>query len=286
MAVPPESNGPSSRLARRDLLRAGLLAGFALAAGPLAASTITTPERGLDAGWVSIPVTDGPLRAYRARPAGAQRLPTVLVVQEIFGVHAHIQDVCRRLARLGYLAIAPSLFDRQGDVSRLPDIASIRAVVARVPDARVVADLDATAAWAAARGEGDPARLGITGFCWGGRITWLYAAHNPGLRAGVAWYGRLVGRSSDLPPTEVIAVAGRLKAPVLGLYGGRDDGIPLESVERMRRALEAARSPSRIEVFPEAPHAFHADYRPTYRAREAAEGWTLMRAWFRTHGVV
>ncbi|MCS5693905.1 dienelactone hydrolase family protein [Cyanobium sp. FGCU-6] len=275
----------SPRLARRILLRGGLLAGFALAAGPLAASTITTPERGLEAGWVSIPAAAGPLRAYRARPTGAVKLATVLVVQEIFGVHAHIQDVCRRLARLGYLAIAPSLFDRQGDVSRLPDIPSILPVVARVPDAQVMADLDATAAWAAASGEGDPARLGITGFCWGGRITWLYAAHNPRLRAGVAWYGRLVGTTSELQPTEVIALADRLRAPVLGLYGGQDDGIPLESVERMRRALEAARSPSRIEVFPDAPHGFHADYRPTYRAREAAAGWKRMRAWFRAHGV-
>jgi len=285
MTASPDSKGPLRRLARRDLLRGGLLAGFALAAGPLAASTITTPERGLEAGWVSIPAAEGTLRAYRARPAGANRLPTVLVVQEIFGVHAHIQDICRRLARLGYLAIAPDLFARQGDVSRLPDIASIRAVVSRVPDAQVMADLDATAAWAAASGEGDRGRLGITGFCWGGRITWLYAAHNPRLRAGVAWYGRLAGTSSELQPTEVIALAGRLKAPVLGLYGGKDEGIPLESVERMRRALEAARSPSRIEVFPEAPHAFHADYRPSYRAREAAEGWKQMRAWFRTHGV-
>ncbi len=285
MAVPPETHGTSGRLARRDLLRGGLLAGFALAAGPVAASTITTPGRGLDAGWVSIPTATGSLRAYRARPAGARQRPTLLVVQEIFGVHAHIQDVCRRLARLGYLAIAPDLFARQGDVSRLPDIPSILPVVARVPDAQVMADLDATAAWAATSGAGDPARLGITGFCWGGRITWLYAAHNPRLRAGVAWYGRLAGTTSELQPTEVIALADRLKAPVLGLYGGKDDGIPLESVERMQRALKAADSPSRIEVFPDAPHGFHADYRPTYRAREAAEGWRLMQAWFRANGV-
>jgi carboxymethylenebutenolidase len=285
MAPPSERDGASLRLARRDLLRGGLLAGFALAAGPLAASTITTPVRGLDAGWVSIPTADGSIRAYRARSAGAKQRATVLVVQEIFGVHTHIQDVCRRLARLGYLAIAPDLFERQGDVSRLPDIPSILPVVARVPDAQVMADLDATAAWAAASGEGDPARLAITGFCWGGRITWLYAAHNPRLRAGVAWYGRLTGSTSDLQPTEVIALAGRLNAPVLGLYGGKDDGIPLESVERMRRALEGAHSRSRIVVFPEAPHGFHADYRPTYRPREAAEGWNQMRAWFRANGV-
>jgi carboxymethylenebutenolidase len=190
VAFPPESNGASRRLARRDLLKGGLLAGFALAAGPLAASTITTPERGLDAGWISISAADGSIRAYRARPAGAKQRATVLLVQEIFGVHTHIQDDCRRLARLGYLAIAPDLFERQGDVSRLPDIPSILPVVARVPDAQVMAGLDATVAWAAASGEGDPARLAITGFCWGGRITWLDATHNPRLRAGVAWYGR------------------------------------------------------------------------------------------------
>jgi len=263
-----------------------MAAGFALAVRPVSASTITTSAEGLTAGWVSLPAADGAVRAYRARPAKGAGFPVVLVVQEIFGVHAHIQDVCRRLARLGYLAIAPSLFDRQGDVTRLPDIAAILPLVMTVPDAQVMADLDAAAAWAAASGEGDGSRLGITGFCWGGRITWLYAAHNPKLKAGVAWYGRLEGTASERQPLFPIDLVTRLKAPVLGLYAGQDDSIPNESVQRMQRALKAAGSPSRIEVFPGAPHGFHADYRPSYRAAAAAAGWAQMRAWFRTNGVV
>ncbi len=278
--------GTDLRLGRRELLLGGAAAGFALAVRPVAASTVTTATQGLTAGWVSVPAAGGAVRAYRARPAKGSGFPVVLVVQEIFGVHAYIQDVCRRLAQLGYLAIAPSLFDRQGDVTQLPDIPSILPLVATVPDAQVMADLDATAAWVAASGEGDGSRLGITGFCWGGRITWLYAAHNPKLKAGVAWYGRLVGTASNLQPLYPIDVIPRLKAPVLGLYAGQDDGIPNESVQRMQAALKAAGSPSRIEVFPGVPHGFHADYRPTYRAAAAAAGWTRMRAWFRANGVV
>ncbi|MEA5415349.1 dienelactone hydrolase family protein [Synechococcus sp. BA-132 BA5] len=282
-ASPP---GTGLRLGRRELLLGSVAAGFALAVRPVAASTVTTPDRGLTAGWVSVPAADGAVKAYRARPAKGSGFPVVLVVQEIFGVHAYIQDVCRRLAQLGYLAIAPSLFDRQGDVTVLPDIAAILPLVATVPDAQVMADLDATAAWVAASGEGDGSRLGITGFCWGGRITWLYAAHNPKLKAGVAWYGRLVGTASERQPLFPIDVIAKLKAPVLGLYAGNDDGIPMESVQRMQAALKAAGSPSRIEVFPGAPHGFHADYRPTYREAAAAAGWTRMQAWFRANGVV
>ncbi|MDM7953021.1 MAG: dienelactone hydrolase family protein [Cyanobium sp. CZS 25K] len=278
--------GRELRLGRRELLLGTMAAGFALVVRPVSASTITTSAEGLTAGWVSLPAADGAVRAYRARPAKGAGFPVVLVVQEIFGVHAHIQDVCRRLARLGYLAIAPSLFDRQGDVTRLPDIAAILPLVMTVPDAQVMADLDAAAAWAAASGEGDGSRLGITGFCWGGRITWLYAAHNPKLKAGVAWYGRLEGTASERQPLFPIDLVTRLKAPVLGLYAGQDDSIPNESVQRMQRALKAAGSPSRIEVFPGAPHGFHADYRPSYRAAAAAAGWAQMRAWFRTNGVV
>ncbi len=278
---------PSSPLAlgRRELLLGGLGAGFALAVRPIAAATITTPSTGLTAGFVSIPVGDRSIPAYRARPSGTGTVPVVLVVQEIFGVHAHIQDVCRRLARAGYLAIAPSLFERQGDVGGLPTIEAILPVVARVPDAQVLSDLDATVAWAGRQGGGDLRRLGITGFCWGGRITWLYAAHNPRLRAGVAWYGRLVGAGSALQPSYPLELAARIQAPVLGLYGGQDDGIPLESVTRMQQALKAAGSRSQIVVFPEAPHGFHADYRPTFRAREAADGWQRLLAWFRANGV-
>lgn len=209
----------------------------------------------------------------------------VLVVQEIFGVHAHIQDVCRRLSRLGYLAIAPSLFERQGDVTKLPDIASIRPVVAKVPDTQVMSDLDATVAWAGREGGGDSRRLGITGFCWGGRITWLYAAHNPNLKAGVAWYGRLVGVSTPQQPSYPLDLVARIKAPVLGLYGGKDDGIPLETVERMQAALKAAGGRSEIVVYPEAPHGFHADYRPSYRPEASADGWSRLQAWFKANGV-
>jgi carboxymethylenebutenolidase len=277
--------GPGLRLGRRELLLGAASAGFALAVRPVAASTVTTSAEGLDAGWVSVPAADGTVKAYRARPAQGTALPVVLVVQEIFGVHTYIQDVCRRLARLGYLAIAPSLFDRQGDVTVLPDIPSILPLVATVPDGQVMADLDATATWAGASGGGDLSRLGITGFCWGGRITWLYAAHNPKLKAGVAWYGRLVGQANDLQPLYPIDVVPRLRAPVLGLYAGADDGIPMASVERMQAGLKAAGSPSRIEVFSGLPHGFHADYRPTYRQAAAAAGWKQLQAWFRANGV-
>ncbi|MCP9849993.1 dienelactone hydrolase family protein [Cyanobium sp. Morenito 9A2] len=284
MGSPVNGSGFTFNLRRRQVLVAGLATGFAVAAGPITAATITTPAHGLLAGFVSVPAGDRSIPAYRAQPAKGQRHPVVLVVQEIFGVHAHIQDVCRRLARLGYVAIAPSLYERQGDVSQLPDIPSILPVVAQVPDAQVLADLDATVAWAEGQG-GDTSRLGITGFCWGGRITWLYAAHNPRLKAGVAWYGRLVGTATPLQPRFPIDLAAELKAPVLGLYAGDDDGIPLDSVQRMQAALKAAGSPSRIEVFPGAPHGFHADYRPTFRAEAAAAGWQRLQAWFKAHGV-
>src|SRR5690606_1103468 len=206
-------------------------------------------------------------------PAQGDKLPVVLVVQEIFGVHEHIRDVCRRLAKQGYLAIAPELFFRQGDPTKLENVADIlSSIVSKVPDAQVMADLDACAEWAATR-SGDAARLAITGFCWGGRITWLYAAHNPRLKAGVAWYGRLDAAPSELQPDQPVDLAGELKAPVLGLYGGADQGIPLHDVEFMREQLKRAGSRSTIHIYPDAPHAFHADYRPTYRKTEAEDGW-------------
>ena len=264
-----------------------LAAGFALAVHPISAQVITTDAKGLVAGEVKIPVGDGEIPAYRAMPATGSNFPVVLVVQEIFGVHEHLQDICRRFAKMGYLAIAPELYARQGDVSKLTDIQEIISkVVSKVPDAQVMSDLDATVAWAAKSSKGNADKLGITGFCWGGRVVWLYAAHNPNLKAGVAWYGRLVSESSPLTPQHPIDIADELKAPVLGLYGGSDNGIPNETVEKMRQALKAAESPSEIVLYPDTPHGFFADYRPSYRKEEAEDGWKRLQAWFKQHGVV
>ncbi len=278
---------PKGDLTRREVVATTLAAGFALAVQPVSAQTlITTDTAGLTAGEVKIPVSDGEIPGYRAMPAAGRTFPVVLVVQEIFGVHEHIRDICRRLAKLGYFAVAPELYARQGDVSKMSDASEILSkVVSKVPDAQVMSDLDATAAWARTTGSGDIERLGITGFCWGGRIVWLYAAHSSRLKAGVAWYGRLVGERTELQPQHPIDVAASLKAPVLGLYGGQDPGIPLDSVEAMRRALRAAGSPSEIVVYPDAPHGFHADYRPSYRREAARDGWRRLVEWFRTHGV-
>jgi carboxymethylenebutenolidase len=219
---------------------------------------------------------------------GKKKLPVVLVIQEIFGVHEHIRDVCRRLAKDGYLAIAPELFVRQGDVSKLPGIPEIRTVVDRVPDAQVLADLDRTVAYAASMPFVDASKLAITGFCWGGRITWLYSAHRPDLKAGVAWYGRLTGDKDDRRPQHPVDIATLLHAPVLGLYGGKDTGIPLASVEDMKKALATgtkAAKASRFQIYPEAGHAFLADYRPSYDPKAAADGWKRMKAWFKANGV-
>ncbi|MCB9663870.1 MAG: dienelactone hydrolase family protein [Alphaproteobacteria bacterium] len=273
------------RLARPDrrVVVTGLAAGLALAAQPAAATEVVTSDDGLDAGPIQVPAPGGPLPGYQARPKGGTDLPVVLVVQEIFGLHAHIRDVCRRLARQGWLACSVELFARHGDVSKLTDIQQVLGVVAKVPDAEVLADLDALAAWAGAHG-GDVDRMGITGFCWGGRIVWLYAAHRSGLKAGVAWYGRLRGQADPLHPRHPLDVVPELQAPVLGLYGGKDGGIPVADVDAMRAALAAAGRPGELVVYPEASHAFHADYRPSYRAEDAADGARRMAAWFRAHG--
>ena len=277
---------PAQSFDRRAFLVTSLGAGFALAVQPVAAQTaIVTDATGLQAGPVKIAVQGGEMIAYRAQPEGGQKAPVILVVSEIFGVHEYIQDVCRRLAKVGYCAIAPELFARQGDPRQYNSIADILAkVTGKTPDAQVMADLDACVAWAAAQGA-DTARLGMTGFCWGGRITWLYAAHNPGLRAGVAWYGRLTGPANEFTPRHPVDLAAQVAAPVLGLYGGQDSGIPLDTVEAMRQALAAAGRKSRIEVYPDAPHAFHADYRPSYRKEPAEDGWKRLLAWFAEHGL-
>jgi carboxymethylenebutenolidase len=206
------------------------------------------------------------------------------VVQEIFGVHEHIKDVCRRFAKQGFLAIAPELYARQGDPSKYNDIPTLfREVVSKVSDVQVMSDLDATAAWAASHG-GQAEKLGITGFCWGGRITWLYAAHNPRVKAGVAWYGRVVGESTPNTPKHPIDLAGSIKAPVLALYGAADSGIPNETIERMLAALKAAgNTRSELVLYKDAPHAFHADYRPSYRKEAAEDAWKRAVDWFRKH---
>jgi len=272
-------------LSRRMFAMTSLAGGFALSTLPVSAQTITTPTDGLVAGEVSIPVEGGSLPAYRAKPAGAGPFPIVMVVQEIFGVHEHIKDVCRRFAREGYLAVATELYARQGNAASFTDTgALIRELVNKVPDAQVMADLDATAAWAAQDG-GDAARLGITGFCWGGRATWLYAAHNPKLKAGVAWYGRLTSAPTELQPMVPVNLVQKMNAPVLGLYGGKDGGIPMADVERMQKALTAVNSRSTFHVYPDAPHAFHADYRPSYRKEAADDGWKRALAWFKANGV-
>ena len=274
-------------LTRREFVLTSLAAGFALAVQPVTAQTmITTDASGLTAGEVKIPTSGGDIPAYRAMPNSGGPFPVVLVVQEIFGVHEHIKDVCRRLAKLGYLAIAPELYARQGDVSKMTDVNEIISkVVSKVPDVQVMADLDATVAWAEKSGKGEVDKLGITGFCWGGRVVWLYAAHSPRLKAGVAWYGRLVGQASDLTPKYPVDVAATLKAPVLGLYGGADSGIPPETVEQMQKALQAAKSPSQIVLYPDTPHGFYADYRPSYRKDEAQNGWQRLQEWFKKYGV-
>jgi carboxymethylenebutenolidase len=284
-----ELDQPTREINRREFARTGVGVGFAAATLPITAQTeVRTDSAGLMVGEVMIPVGDFKLPAYRAQPEGKSNLPVVLVVSEIFGVHEHIADVARRFARLGYLAIAPELFVRQGDPTSYGEVAKLMAeVVSQAPDAQVMGDLDACVAWARTQG-GDTARLGITGFCWGGRITWLYAAHHPGLKAAVAWYGRLTSPATPLQPQRPVELAGRLHAPVLGLYGGKDDGIPLESVEQMKAALakgSAAARRSQFHVYPDAPHAFHADYRPTFRAAEAQDGWRRCIAWFKQHGV-
>ena len=276
---------PTRDWTRRDFVVTVLGSGFALAVQPVSAQTITTDAEGLTAGEVKIPVQDGQMPAYRAMPASGGPFPVVLVVQEIFGVHEHIKDVCRRLAKSGYFAVAPELYARQGDVSRSKDVQEILStVVSKVPDAQVMSDLDAAAAWAAGTGKADTSRLAITGFCWGGRITWLYCAHNPKVKAGAAWYGRLVGQASELTPAHPVDLAAALQVPVLGLYGGADQGIPLDTVERMRAALASGKSGSEIVVYPDAPHGFNADYRPSYRKDAADDAWKRMLAWFKRHG--
>jgi len=274
---------------RRTALKTALGVGYAASVMPIMAQTaVKTSADGLTAGEVTIDVNGFKMPAYRAAPAGKTGLPVVLVLSEIFGVHEYIADTARRLAKAGYLAIAPALFVRQGDAQGYAEMAKLMAeVISKVPDAQVMADLDATVAWAGANG-GDLNKVGITGFCWGGRQVWLYTAHSKHIKAGVAWYGRLVGQASPLSPTHPVDIATQLNGPVLGLYGAADTGIPLDTVEKMKSVLatgNAAAKASQFVVYPDAPHAFHADYRPSYRKEAAEDGWKRALEWLKANGV-
>ena len=287
-SLSPKTDSGSTR---RGFLQGSIAAGFAAAVaptGPLLAQVIKTDTAGLTAGMVEIPTSDRKIPAYRAMPAGKTKLGTVIVVHEIFSVHEYIQDVCRRFAKQGYLAIAPDFFVRQGDVNAYKSIPDIFAnVVSKVSDTQVLGDVDATMAWAAANG-GDPAKVGITGFYWGGRIVWMASAANPKLKAGVAWYGRLMTMVNQATPTHPHDIADKLNWPVLGLYGGKDDGIGLDTVEEMKTRLSfggKASQESEFVIYPDAPHAFHADYRPSYRKEAAEDGFKRALAWFKKYGV-
>jgi carboxymethylenebutenolidase len=277
----------SDGIVRRDFLKVALGTGFAAAALPVVAqNVIKTDTDGLTAGTVTITVNGQAVPVYRAQPAGKTGLPVVLVISEIFGVHEHIADVARRFAKQGYLALAPDLFVRQGDAVHQPTQADLmKNIIAKTPDNEVLGDLDATVAWAKANG-GNTDKLGITGFCWGGRITWLYTAHNPNVKAGVAWYGRVVGEKTAINPEHPIDLAAKIKAPVLGLYGAKDTGIPVESLEKMKAALAAAgNTKCTFVVYPNSGHAFHADYRPSYNEADAKDGYARALAWFKANGV-
>ncbi len=271
-------------LNRRMFAVTSLATGFALSVQPISAATITTDAEGLEAGEVKIPVADGEIPAYRAMPANATNLATVLVIHEIFGVHEWIKDICRRFAKAGYLAVAPDVYARQGNAAAYTDIQKlVGELVAKVDDTTVLSDLDSTTAWAAAHG-GDPNKLVVTGFCWGGRQVWLYTAHNPNVKAGVAWYGRLVRPEGNTQPKHPTEVAADIKGRVLGLYGGLDKGIPRSQVEAMREALKAAGdTTSEIVIYPEAGHGFLADYRPSYNEPAAEHAWARCLAWFKQH---
>lgn len=271
---------------RRAFMMTSLAVGFAIASKPVLAQAITTDTHGLMAGEVSVPVADGHIPAYRAMPSAGKNFPVIVVIQEIFGVHEHIKDMCRRFAKLGYLAIAPELFARQGDVSQMTEVGEILSkVVSKVPDAQVFADLDATVAYVKSTGKGDLTKLGTVGYCWGGRAVWLYAAHNPSVKAAVAYYGLLNGMKSEIKANDPVDIAQTLKVPVLGLYASIDAFIKPEIIEQMQAGLEKSDSGSEIVVFPNVNHGFNADYRPTYNKTAARYAWKLTQDWLKNHGV-
>jgi carboxymethylenebutenolidase len=280
-----EGFSPRVQWTRRGFVMTSLITGFALSAQPVSADAIHTDATGLEAGEVKVPVKDGSIPAYRAMPDKGGPFPTVLVVQEVFGVHEHIKDLCRRLAKLGYFAIAPELYARQGDPSKYTDIpALVSEIVVKVPTEQVMSDLDATEAYAKSTGKADTSKLAVTGFCWGGFATWMYAAHNPNLKAAVPWYGA-DRKISDIIPKNPVDIAGSVKCPVLAFYGGQDQSIPQETVDKRQAACKAAGKTCEAKVYPDAPHGFNADYRPSYRPEDAKDAWARMLAWFKQHGV-
>jgi carboxymethylenebutenolidase len=270
---------------RRGFVATSLASGFALAAGPVSAEAITTDTNGLDTAEVKVPTADGDMPAYRAMPASGGPFPTVLVVQEVFGVHEWIKDMCRRFAKAGYYAIAPALYARQGDPSKYTDIPKlISEIVVKVPTDEVMSDLDATVVYAKSTGKADTKRLGVTGFCWGGFATWMYAAHQPALKAAVPFYGapRKIG---DLTPQNPEDVAQDVRCPVLAFYGGQDKSIPQELVDKRQKACTDAGKTCESKVYPDAQHGFMADYRPSYNAEAAKEAWKLALDFFKKNGV-
>jgi carboxymethylenebutenolidase len=266
---------------------AAVAAGYTLAAGPVRAEAIKTDTSGLKAGDATVKVAGGDMPVYFARPENATNPPVILVAMEIFGLHEWVKDITRRVAKLGALAVAPDYYFRAGqDLTKITEIPKLMPIVNAKPDAELFADLDATAAWAKQQG-GDTARLGIMGFCRGGRTVWEYSAHNPGLKAGVAFYGTL-NDPPNIPgwPKSPMQLVPEMKAPVLGLYGAEDQGIPVAQVEQMKAALAAAGKTAEFHIYPGAPHGFEADYRPSYRKDAAEDAWKQMQAWFRKHGVL
>lgn len=270
---------------RRTFISNATVAGYALAVSPITASAFTTPTDGLETGDVKIPSGKDAMPAFFARPKKPGSYPVVIVVHEIFGVHEYIKDICRRLAKEGYFAVAPDLFCRYGDATKIPDIDKLRSeIISKTKQKDVLRDLDQVTAWLAQQKDAKAATIGITGFCWGGNVVWMYAAHNSKIKAGVAWYGRLVG--DPIPDTQYpVDIAASLTVPVLGLYGGKDTGIPADSIEKMRSGLAKGKTGSKIIVYPEAEHGFHADYRPSYNEKSAKEGWSELLGWFRSHGL-
>lgn len=271
---------------RRGFVMTSLMTGLTLATTSVEAQVIRTDAEGLEAGEVKIPAGDGPMPGYRAMPVGEGPFPVVLVIEEIFGVHEYIKDICRRLAKAGYCAVAPELYARQGDLSTMTDAKLIiRDVISKTPDAQWMADLDAAASWAVSASRGDPARIGTMGWCRGGRGVWLYAAHRRDLKAAVAWYGPVGGDRTEIQPRTGTDVAAEINAPILALYGGADTGIPVATVEAARDKAVATGKSVELVVYPEAPHGFHADYRPSYRPVEAKDGWARALSFLKSHGV-